>query len=252
MIVMPSNNGKIEVGYLAGKYPGRVGWLLSPDGWRTPKPFLPYAVDNGRFKGESWVEADFLKHLDRAGNCDLKPRWVVVPDVYADRDATLREWDVWAPRIEPLGFTLAMVAQDGMTAADIPAGVVCFIGGTTLWKRRNLYRLCEELPRVHVGRINTGRWLWHCHRAGAESCDGTGWFRGDHKQTAGLYRYLERASNGLQESVGQGSLFAESDGRSDSSSDARASNGETTELIPRAQEHQPTSPSVAEGTRRAS
>lgn len=28
------------------------------------------------------------------------------------------------------------------------------------------------------------------HDAGAESCDGTGWFRGDQKQLSGLRRYL--------------------------------------------------------------
>jgi hypothetical protein len=28
------------------------------------------------------------------------------------------------------------------------------------------------------------------HEAGAESCDGTGWFRGDQDQLAGLERYL--------------------------------------------------------------
>ena len=32
---------------------------------------------------------------------------------------------------------------------------------------------------MHVGRVNTERRLWQCARLGAESCDGTGFFRGD-------------------------------------------------------------------------
>lgn len=30
MIVMPANNSKLEVGYLAGKYAGRLGHLYGP------------------------------------------------------------------------------------------------------------------------------------------------------------------------------------------------------------------------------
>jgi len=41
MIVMPSNNAKMVVGYLAGRYPGRLGWLMSPDGWQEPYEWLP-------------------------------------------------------------------------------------------------------------------------------------------------------------------------------------------------------------------
>lgn len=32
MMVMPANNAKMLVGYLAGKYEGRIGWLMSPRG----------------------------------------------------------------------------------------------------------------------------------------------------------------------------------------------------------------------------
>lgn len=212
MIVMPANNSKIEVGYLAGKYPGRVGWLLGPNGWRSPKPWLPYAIDNGRFiattQGKEWDEAAFRKILDAAGET-VAPLWVVVPDVVGDRDGTLREWDAWAPLLVACGFRLAMAVQDGMSPSDVPKeAAVVFVGGTTTWKRRTLWRWCDEFPRVHVGRINTEKWLWVCHEAGAESCDGTGWFRGDDKQLAGLYRYLERSHAGRGKDDGaQRSLF---------------------------------------------
>jgi len=56
-------------------------------------------------------------------------------------------------------------------------------------------------PRVHVGRVNTERLLWIAHYAGAESCDGTGWFRGDQQQLAGLLRYLEKSSQPASRNV---------------------------------------------------
>jgi len=58
-------------------------------------------------------------------------------------------------------------------------------------------------PRVHVGRINGEKGLWECHEAGAESCDGTGWFRGGNtegnKQLQMLLRYLEESTNGRKQ-----------------------------------------------------
>ena len=44
--------------------------------------------------------------------------------------------------------------------------------------------------RVHVARVNSERLLWMADKAGAVSCDGTGWFRGNERQLAGLERYL--------------------------------------------------------------
>lgn len=228
MIVMPANNAKMEVGYLAGKYPGRVGWLLGLEGWKAPKTWLPYALDNGRYiattENKQWDESAFIANLDKASETH-DPLWVVVPDVVGDRDETLREWDKWAPRLERYGWPLAMAVQDGMASADVPSeAAVVFVGGTTEWKRRTLWRWCDEFPRVHVGKINTERWLWVCHEAGAESCDGTGWFRGDAKQTAGLWRYLDRASRGIGPSdFRQGNLFAEDCCGGDSRSEVGAS-----------------------------
>lgn len=210
MLVMPSNNGSLHVGYLAGRFPGRVGHLYSPGFQRGPYPFLPWALDNGRFAACSqhrpWDRDRFIALLEWAIGKQPPPRWVVVPDVVGDRDATLREWQKWAPHLERYGWPLAMAVQDGMTPADVPARVVCFLGGSTKWKRGNLWKFCAACARVHVGGINTERWLWECGQAGAESCDGTGWYReGDANkprprrrgQLAGLVRYLDRSSRGL-------------------------------------------------------
>ncbi len=48
LIIMPSNNSKSIVHYWAGLY-GNLGHLYSPEGWRDPVQWLPYALDNGAF-----------------------------------------------------------------------------------------------------------------------------------------------------------------------------------------------------------
>lgn len=200
-MVMPANNAKMIVGYLAGKYPGRIGWLLSPDGWKEPHDWLPFAFDNGAYpvweKGHTWDEESFYEHCNRSMGRHHKPRWIAVPDVVADRDGTLRSWFAHSPRVATYGCPLAFVVQDGMTPDDIPPNAsVVFVGGTTEWKWRNLNSWTSSFPRVHVGRVNTERMLWMAHESGAESCDGTGWFRGDKKQLNGLLNYLEESTNG--------------------------------------------------------
>lgn len=207
-MVMPANNRGIVVGYLAGRFEGRIGHLYSPGALSSLVDFVPFALDNGRFpcweSGREWSEADYLALLERVIAQGGTPRWCLVPDVVGDRDGTLREWDVWHPRLQPYGWPMAFAVQDGMAAADVPDEAdVVFVGGSTAWKWRTLRDWCDAFERVHVGRVNTNGKLWECHEAGAESCDGTGWFRGDQHQLAGLVSYLERSSAGKGNHRGQ-------------------------------------------------
>ena len=214
MIVMPANNRGIVAGWLAGRFPGFVGHLYSPGGISSLYDFIPFALDNGRFSvwaaGKEWDESAFVGMLDRVSGSGpgKAPRWVLVPDLVGDRDGTLREWDRWCVRIQGYGWPLAFAVQDGMTPDDVPAEAdVVFVGGSTDWKRRTIRLWCESFERVHVGRINTDKWLWECAEAGAESCDGTGWMRGDQRQLAGLVTCLERNAKGWGNPRG-GQLFA--------------------------------------------
>lgn len=199
---MPSNNSGIRVGYLAGKYEGRIGWLISPSGWRTPPEWLPVALDNGAFgcwtSGKPFDFDAWLEHIATA-HTQCKPLWLVVPDVVANKEETLKLWHEWSPKLREMypHTPQAMAVQDGMTPEDIPDEVdVIFIGGSTEWKWRNLTMWTDNFKRVHVARVNTERLLWMAHNAGAESCDGTGWFRGCQKQLAGLHRYLDESTKG--------------------------------------------------------
>lgn len=191
MMVMVSNLSGGGMHYLAGKYPGRIGHLYSPDGWRNPVKWLPYALDNGAYTG--FDETAFFKMLDRAKLAAIKPRWVAVPDVVGNRAATLESWQTHWQRVADYGWPLAFVVQDGMTPNDVPDdAAVVFVGGSPVWKLQTLHEWPAAFDRVHVGRINTDRLLWICHDLGIESVDGTGWWHD--KQFAQLEKYLETAT----------------------------------------------------------
>ena len=195
-MVMAANSGNWRWHYWAGKYEGACGHIYSPGGQRGPFPHLPYVLDNGAYAafdaGREWDENAFEQLLTWAAAADIAPLWVAVPDVVADAVATLQQWDRWAEDIRARGFRAALVVQDGMTSADVRSAEpdAVFVGGSTAWKWLWLWRFCDSHPRVHVGRVNGYEPLLRCWRAGAESCDGTGWFRGDQDQLAGLERFL--------------------------------------------------------------
>jgi hypothetical protein len=201
MLVMPADCSGFMVGWLSATYPGRLAWLLNATCWRqNPKNEMPWAMDNGAFGAwthkREWNETEFY----RRALVKWKPpaMWIAVPDVVTDRAATIEMWRKHSTRLS--GFPLAFVVQDGMTAADVPGeAAVVFVGGSTEWKWSTVRGWCKDFPRVHVGRVNTERMLWMAHECGAESCDGTGWFRGNQRQLAGLVRYLKESTTGKQQ-----------------------------------------------------
>ena len=201
LVVMPSNHSGFALGRLFGKYPGRLGWLISPGGWRKPPSWLPYALDNGAYSAwlnkQEWDEHAFVRLLERAAKAHT-PLWCVVPDVVADKDGTISKWREWLPILDILlpGVPRAFAVQDGMEPSDVPQNAdIVFVGGTFEWKWRTVRLWTESFPRVHVARVNTERKLWEVDVAGAESCDGTGWFRGGEERLAELEHYLEVSEN---------------------------------------------------------
>ena len=202
MTVMPSNNAGLQVGYLAGKYPGRIGWLISPGGWKKPPNWMPYALDNGAYSAflnqQPFDSSAFIKLLKNA-RLHSRPLWAAVPDVVMDAEATLKGWPKWVPIIKQYmpAVKLAFVVQDGMTPEDVPNDAdVIFVGGSTEWKFKYLRIWTAHFPRVHVGRVNSERKLWQCYDAGVESCDGTGWMRGGEERIRGLEQFLRATTNG--------------------------------------------------------
>ena len=157
---MPSSNGQSVVHFWAGRgYP--VGWLFTPGRNREPKPWLPYAIDNGKFgvylDGREWEEENFLTTLRHFQKQEIKPRWAAVPDIVANKEETLKAWAKWVPRLsKEFSFDWAFVAQDGMTPCDVPTDAdVVFIGGSKAWKWKNAKLFTESFPRVHIGGVNS-------------------------------------------------------------------------------------------------
>jgi hypothetical protein len=196
MMLMPANHSSPTVHYLAGKYPNRLAWLVGPSAMSKTKlrPWMPYALDNDAFSAWSqkkpWDVEAWRALLQWAQLSRHKPLWVLVPDVVADREATLQNWVRYAPEAAAYKWPLAFAVQDGMTPADVPAdAAIVFVGGTTRWKWQTLPMWAESCARVHVGRVNELRRLWTCEEYGVESVDGTGWFRDT--QDGRRIRYLK-------------------------------------------------------------
>lgn len=184
MILMPANHSSATVHYLAGRFPGRLGWLIGPTArFKTKlRHWIPYALDNDAFstwsQGREWSEKEWYELLKWARMSGMKPCWALVPDVVADKQGTIDRWFKYKEHAIGFGWPLAFAVQDGMTPEDVPKDAdVVFVGGTTEWKWRNLGLWTRQFRRVHVGRVNSLEKLWVCQDFGVESVDGTGWFR---------------------------------------------------------------------------
>lgn len=195
---MPANNTDGLVHWLAGKAPDSIGHLYTPNRTERPKSWLPYALDNGAFaaaknnrafSNQKWNDA-----LEKYCNHAQLPIWLVVPDVPFHGDQTLELWKREAPLLRKHGVPLALAVQDGMSVLDVVRldvhPDVIFVGGTTEWKWQTVEEWCKTWPRVHVARVNGRKALDICQAAGAESCDGSGWFRGDLAQILELAGFI--------------------------------------------------------------
>ncbi len=186
--------------YAAGKHPGKVGLLLGPSYFRKQaiREWLPFALDNDAFtawiKGTAWSEEAWLEMMAWSKLVGQKPIWALVPDVVADREATLENWSKYAGIVKAMRYHAAFAVQDDMTPADIPNGAdVVFVGGTDAFKWRTLPMWLGAHPRIHVGRVNNINMVWRCQDLGVESVDGTGWFKDPSRQDKlpALRRWIE-------------------------------------------------------------
>lgn len=180
MMLMASNHSTRAFHVLAQNHPGNLGWLLGPSSWKKPRLHLDYALDNDAFiawkNNVPWDESAWFRMLDKVP--EQQPLWALVPDVVADRKRTLETWEKYHTEILQRGLRPAFAVQDGMIATDVPKfAEVVFVGGTTDWKWKTVSYWTTHFPRVHIGRVNGIRRLWIAQRLGAESCDGTGYFR---------------------------------------------------------------------------
>jgi len=187
MMIMPSNDLSGIVHYFSGKYPGKIGILNSPFSYKRPPFYLPFALDNGCFT--RWDEKEFFLMLRKVSLLKRKPIFVCVPDVVADAEETTRRWFMYHNKIN---FKKAFVAQDGHEPQDIPPeAYAVFVGGSTQWKLDNGHKFKGVAKWLHIGRVNTKSRLRWAESIGADSVDGTGFFRGRGKQYFDFIEYFE-------------------------------------------------------------
>lgn len=211
MIVMPSNATGTFFTSLA-RESGRLGHLYSPGAERGPWPWFPYALDNGcfnfwkpetnAFDEAAWKahgEAAWQRMLFWAQAAPQKPRWGIVADRPGDWSATAWKYRHYVDQMTACAIPLAVAVQDGCTVKDVqalsPAPAVICVGGSTDWKWSTAENWIKRFPRVHVLRVNSPEKLYWLESLGCESCDGTGWNRGDRTQTRGLEEWaMSRAA----------------------------------------------------------
>lgn len=174
---------------LTQRFPDNLGWLCGPSCHNMPRSNIPFALDNDAYQsftnGTPYDLPAWFKFLDRINALDIQPIWALCPDTVGNRETTIEQWRDHSDTIRSYGWTTAFAVQDGMTRDDVldlkPRPNVLFVGGTTAWKWSTAHLWCRAFNRVHVGRVNGKKRLWHCQRIGAESCDGSGWTRGTTK-----------------------------------------------------------------------
>ena len=205
MLVMPANMTGWFFHSLA-RETGRIGHLYSPGAQVTPCPWFPYAMDNGAFScwdrksntfdHEKWDNGmlDNWKRLILWAQCqNQKPMWAIVPDVIGDREETLERYEEYVDIVIGANIPVAVAVQDDMTVKDVQGlsqkPDVIAIGGSDEFKWGTLNEWVSSFPRIHVLRCNIPSKLYELEAMGVESCDGTGWNRGNMAQTEGLERW---------------------------------------------------------------
>lgn len=204
---MPSN-GSGWFWHTLARETGRLGHLFSPGGQRGPWPWFPYALDCGAyacwnkktnvFDRSKWTRTvpEWIKLMRWASDSEQKPLWGIAPDVPGNGVETLEQWDLYSSILIEYGIPPAIAVQDGMVPDDVKRlahqPVIICIGGSDEFKWGTLTQWTSNFDRVHVLRCNSPTKLDMLEDLGVESCDGTGWCRGDRKQTQGLETWARR------------------------------------------------------------
>lgn len=170
-------NGNKKYTELARANPERLGHIISPSYYLKPKEGIPFVLDNDAFgcwkRGESFDSSAWFDMIEKINRTGMNPEWCIIPDVVCDKNGTLKAWENYSDMIK---WPKAFVLQDGISIREVPNADLYFVGGSDEFKWSTSKYWCDNLPRVHIGRVRTKK-LAYCERIGAESCDGSGWLR---------------------------------------------------------------------------
>lgn len=146
-----------------------------------PPRRTPWFMDNGAFgdwlAGRGFNVAAYERDLGRMVASDLRPDFLVVPDIVAGGHESLHFSLSWVERLSNIA-PLYFVVQDGMGEEIVPdlepfSGL--FVGGSLPWKLKTgakWVQLARELGlRCHIGRVGTEKRVRWARRIGADSID---------------------------------------------------------------------------------
>lgn len=158
-------------------------------GQANPIEGLPFVLDNGVWScaqaSVEWSDEPLLRMLDRFNRRDLKPAFVVAPDIIAAGYESLAFSLGWlkAKRSSCGDLPWLLAVQDGMQVERVREALLehrlagIFVGGSTEWKWATVHAWSElglQLGlRVHVGRVNGQRRAQLCSDIGVHSIDGS-------------------------------------------------------------------------------
>lgn len=156
------------------------GFMRTPRMGNAAPPWV-WAADTGCYspRGVRAFDCDaYLAWLDRQDRESCL--FATAPDRVGDPVETLRLSLPVLPKLRALGFSAALVAQDGLEHLRVPWGAfdVLFIGGTTAWKLGpgpvQLIRTARKLGvYVHMGRVNSFQRFAYARSLKCHSVDGT-------------------------------------------------------------------------------
>lgn len=174
--------------YLSGQVDARfanrpdAGFMLQPGmGNRPNLSNTLWAADHGQFRDPDWY--DFERHYEWL--IDRMPYqrtnlFVTLPDSYGRADVSMDMALAVLPEIKSLGYSVALVAQDGTEQLPVPWALIdaLFIGGTNPWRESApCGALAAEAKRngkwLHLGRVSSLRRLETAQIMGCDSADGT-------------------------------------------------------------------------------
>ena len=147
--------------------------------------FIYTALDNGAFSclknGKKFNDYIFLRNVEKINKQNLKPLFIVCPDIVA---GGLKSLDFSLSWIDKINYNkIALVVQDGMKTNDIKPIInkfqYIFVGGSVKWKWATVEQWVKFSHKnnkpCHIGQCGQFWMLEAAKRIGANSVDSTSW-----------------------------------------------------------------------------
>lgn len=170
--------------------------MISAAAWGNP--FTAYAVDNGAWsdyvKKRSFNHKQFQRTLEKIRKQDRQPDFIVLPDIVKGGKKSLDLSKSYLGITKEFPCYLAI--QDGITPDMLTADIIesvngLFIGGSDLWKWRNMETWVnlahQHGKKLHVGRIGMLKDFQKCHKLAVDSADGSALVRNQKITEIGHY-----------------------------------------------------------------